>query len=543
MPKENRLQVKKSLKYTPEELVEVLKAHNYYVDLFRKWGKIQLENKKDSWLPEEFRLGGQFEEFIKLDKDGKTWYEKNVNEDGLGVWFDGKLYDIQRKITLKKKALKVNNTNPDTNKEEPYIYTLTIEDSINSHSLYLKSLISILVVDKDVDFFIFEFFSLDSYKLDYSLEHFYLEFLTILTSKKSNNKYGIVFNQLEDRTFLNLILDYEDYEKSLKQNPNFKIIIKNSDLSIQPIEVRKELWRLEAEGRAEFINCIKTELLVERETENSQEYLPKTFEFSRVIKAEHRSAFAQYLTGFANILSKTKNKTLSLKINLNGGLEFVVSSPNPQDLVDIETDLMQYLLNISLVSRGESPFLDISPEADKNESQRALISIKSSIRNFETQIELQDPKMSLEDFKNRVFDKYFQEIKTGVLHISSLTDDLISSRILLLEENKQLKSTLQELKIELKKIQTEQKLETGLNQNLDILVGLIGQVSLALQEKNDSVKKRLIHKNIQEITEFSRKHSRQLQLLTVSIIFFKTPKTVYDFITWLLEFLENYRKN
>jgi hypothetical protein len=204
---------------------------------------------------------------------------------------------------------------------------------------------------------------------------------------------------------------------------------------------------------------------------------------------------------------------------------------------------MQYLLNISLVSRGESPFLDISPEADKNESQRALISIKSSIRNFETQIELQDPKMSLEDFKNRVFDKYFQEIKTGVLHISSLTDDLISSRILLLEENKQLKSTLQELKIELKKIQTEQKLETGLNQNLDILVGLIGQVSLALQEKNDSVKKRLIHKNIQEITEFSRKHSRQLQLLTVSIIFFKTPKTVYDFITWLLEFLENYRKN
>jgi hypothetical protein len=166
MPKENRLQVKKSLKYTPEELVEVLKAHNYYVDLFRKWGKIQLENKKDSWLPEEFRLGGQFEEFIKLDKDGKTWYEKNVNEDGLGVWFDGKLYDIQRKITLKKKALKVNNTNPDTNKEEPYIYTLTIEDSINSHSLYLKSLISILVVDKDVDFFIFEFFSLDSYKLE-----------------------------------------------------------------------------------------------------------------------------------------------------------------------------------------------------------------------------------------------------------------------------------------------------------------------------------------------------------------------------------------
>lgn len=269
---------------------------------------------------------------------------------------------------------------------------------------------------------------------------------------------------------------------------------------------------------------------------------PKIFEFSKVIKTQHRSAFAQYLTGFADILSKTKNKALSLKINLNGGLEFVVSSSNPQDLVDIETDLMQYLLNISLVSRGENPFLEISPEANKDEAQRALIAIKSSIRNFETQIELQDPQMSLEDFKTKVLDRYFQEIKTQVLHFSSLTQDLISSQILLLEENKNLKKVLQELKAELKKIQNQQSLETGLNQNLDILVGLIGQVSLALQEKNELEQKKLIRKNLKEIKNFYQEHKHQLNLIIVPVKFLEKAKSLQDLVNWLIEILESYLK-
>ena len=505
MPKENRLQVKKNLKCTPEELVEVLKVHNYYVDLFRKWGKIQAENKKDSWLPEEFRLGGQFEEFIKLDKNGKTWYEKNLDEDGLGVWFDSGLFYNKIIENLNKEILK---NIPEFSEEYYYLNIL------HPVAFYIKCLLLILEQDNDVKVLNFEYFYLNemerSYlERSYYLEHFNLNILQIFT------KDTFIFNKLEITFLLEQILKNN---KRLITNPNFKIIIKNSDLGIQTAEVRQKLLELEKEGKAEFINCswsgvpaVRGEERVGIKTDNKIK-----FDFSKYIPKEYQDIFGDYFMGLKTFVEYAKGEKMNITISVNGGLFVEIEAENPDKMDTILESFKDYFLNLVNLSQNQQPIINtIYPNPD-----RAFIFLQSKINSLDTQLQLRNSQFIKEQEKT--------------LFLSQLVKNLNQERHFLESKNQELEDSariLQKKIVDLNK-QLENLSLANLEKSDQLIIELLLQNLAQLRLVVESKEVGIIKSTIISVDEFYQKNQAKIKLAL-------TLTGQKDKILGLLEYLLN----
>lgn len=538
MPEKNQIQTKTSSKYTPEELQEVLKVHNYYVDLFRKWGKIQVENKKDSWLPKEFRLGGGFEEFIKLDEEGKTWYEKNVNEDGLGVWFDGGLFgglfeSLQIKEIIKTlaeesvKELELLKKDRQTQ----VFYWLWENRAEVFYKFVIYYLTILLFMDREIKNILFDYFDfkfiytyigdendlIDSSVLENYLSEIKNDQILLLLLKSINKE--ISFKKIKDTVFLSYLLPQKEH---LEQNPNFKIIIKNSDLGIQPVEVRQQLLELEKQGRAEFINCswsglpaVKQEQEVKTKPDNKA-----MFNFSNYIPKEYQDIFGDYFMGLKTFVEYAKGEKMNITISVNGGLFIEIEAENPNKMDTVLESFKDYFLNLVNLSQDQEPIINsIYPNPD-----RAFIFLQSKINSLDTQLQLRNSQFIKQQEKLLFLTQLVRNLKQEKHFLESKNQELESSIRILQKKIVDLNKQIENLNLA--------NLEKSDQLIIELLLQNLAQLRLVIESKDPSI----IKNTIKSVDEFYQKNQTKINLALAII---KQKDKILTSLEYILSELNN----
>jgi hypothetical protein len=295
------------------------------------------------------------------------------------------------------------------------------------------------------------------------------------------------------------------------QSCNFShITLENFDRGYFSPQTNDYLNQMEKEEKLTLINCTFSGLPVVRENfEATQSKNQKIFEFTKLIKSEHRSAFAQYLSGFVNFLEETQNKHISLDISLNGGLIFKASSNNQDDLENIEKYLLKYMAIPPLVSQGQRPSIEISTGINPNNVQTILIALESDVHNLETKMKLKNAKLMLPQEMTNELEGIFLKMKQEMSGLNIEIKQINYKNKLLLDENLELLEKIKTIKEELRTMRLR---EITTDDKVDILINLLGHITLALGDKQD---KNLLNKAVEELKTFYNKDQAKLALISI----------------------------
>lgn len=292
--------------------IKLSEAQEYYLELFRKWQKWQIESPEKLKLNYLMGIKDISEAILKIESnegvDFQTYYKLAICDSELSkiyillTWFDSK--------TL----------NPES-KKSSLIYSKA--DTMNKQIFIIKD--------------------------------------------RNSSKLGFVISFEQGEGILDITNLNNRSVKIDIFDCNFDFIrLKGFNISDFDFMTRNELLRHNKQNTLELIDCNFLELdNLKKEQEiltlqNELELAQKTtiqpqqiFDFSSKIPKEYWEPFATYFSGFKSFIKRAKGKSLGMEININGDFMFRVYSDDPEDLVGIEQDLSDFLLAITYYSKNQ----------------------------------------------------------------------------------------------------------------------------------------------------------------------------------------------
>jgi hypothetical protein len=439
----------------PETLEE---QRDYYLNLFEKWKKWQKESPEK--LPVGFRIKEEFDfEKVLLANNPKS---ESENFEFYGM----KYADF---IVLSEN---------DNNLEETFLYKIKFTESHSNHNIGNFSLTKKIVFHKL--FSLFTFINVSG-----------VLNIKIINLEKKTSTIGSQ-GRIE---FLNCNFSH--------------ITLENFDRGYFSPQTNEYLNQMENEGKLTLINCTFSGLPIVRESFNpTQHRNQKIFEFTKLIKSEHRSAFAQYLSGFVNFLEETQDKHISLDISLNGGLIFKASSDNQDDLENIEKYLLQYMAIPLLISHGQRLSIETATGINPSNAQTILIALESDVHNLETKMKLKNAKLMSSQEMTNEFEDILLKMNQKIYGLNIEIKQINYKNELLLDENLELLKKIKTIKEELRTLRLR---EITTDNRLDILIGLVDKISVA----GDKQDKNLLNKGALELKSFYKKNLTWLHLISI----------------------------
>ena len=216
----------------------------------------------------------------------------------------------------------------------------------------------------------------------------------------------------------------------------------------------------------------------------------KVFHFNQTILGQHKADLAEYFMGLKNFIYYAQGKNVGVNIEVNGSLQLQVYSDNEQDLELVKDSIADYIFNLKNVDNKPS----IRIGAGSQDPEKALIFLQSKLYSIQTSLQLKDSSLLQADNK-------IAFLESVVNDLQSHNQDLQTQNKTLQDELKQALAIISQLQNQIIKIKTSNLQVVTINSNLDILLNLLGTLTLVINQKND---KSLIKKIINQISDHEK---------------------------------------
>ena len=467
----------------PKANHKLSEAQKYYIGLFEKWQKLQVECPEK--LPEGYRTKEEFD-FEKLYIDvlnsnlvefSEAYLEKLFVLDMMFGEKNIKIYDLNYFGDLGEQH---------DNYEDFKIMELNIKNKI------------IHFCDNILDF-------------------------TFINCEFD----GVVLNSMKMPSFVNcsgnLILNKEEADPRVFEIDDYgymtdcflefydckfnRLVLNNFNLTHIEAKTKNYLIKSYKLGKVELNNSdfpeienlkLQNELEVYKQNNQLSSNRIKVFHFNQTLLGDYKASFAEYFMGLKDFILYSQGKNIGVDIRLNGSLELKIYSDNEQDLDSIRLSINDYVNN--LLNPNDEP--KIHSGVNAVDPQKALILIKAKLNNLETSLQLKNSQL----IANENLIKYLKEV---ALDIQSKNEELQS-------QNKQLASQLDEtisvinnLKFQLTQIKVK---ELNSNDQIDIVINLLGTLTLIINQKESTKLTKQIINQLSDFEKVNREFFEKIRL-------------------------------